>query len=107
MVGEEGDTIDVGAVVARIDTSAKAPEKPKVEEPKQEAKQEAPKAEKKEEKPAKVASASSSENIEIDNISPLAKQLLAEYNLNPSQVVGTGANGRITKMDILEAAAKL
>jgi 2-oxoglutarate dehydrogenase E2 component (dihydrolipoamide succinyltransferase) len=107
LVGDEGDTIGVGAVVARIDTSAKAPKKAKVETPKLEDKQETPKAEKKVEKPAEVASAGMSESFDAENISPLAKQLLVEYNLNPSQVVGTGANGRITKMDILEAAAKL
>jgi len=107
LIGEEGDTIEVGAVVVKIDTSAKAPDKPKAEAPKEEAKKEAPKAEKKEEKSAKVAPAGVAENEDIENISPLAKQLLAEYNLKANQVTGTGANGRITKMDILEAAAKL
>ena len=107
LIGEEGDTIEVGAVVATIDTSAKAPEKPK-EEPKSEQ----PKSESKSDKPApketKKEPKKETAKVEFDgNISPLAKQLLSEYNLNPNQVEGTGGNGRITKMDILEAAAKL
>jgi 2-oxoglutarate dehydrogenase E2 component (dihydrolipoamide succinyltransferase) len=105
LIGEEGDTIDVGAVVATIDTSAKAPEKPK-EEPKSEQ----PKSESKNDKPApkeaKKEPKKETPKVEFDgNISPLAKQLLTKYNLNPNLVEGTGANGRITRMDILEAAA--
>jgi len=108
-MGSEGDTIPVGSVIATIDTSAKAPagaakkEAPKSEEkPKEDAKPAA-----KAEKPVaeKTADTSNTANDELENISPLAKQLLSEYNLSAKQVTGTGANGRITKVDILEAAA--
>jgi len=105
-IGSEGDTIPVGSVIATIDTSAKAPAGA--------AKKEAPKAEEKpkeESKPAakpvaeKAVSANNSTDEDLENISPLAKQLLGEYGLSVNQVTGTGANGRITKIDILEAAA--
>lgn len=105
LIGEEGDTIEVGAVVATIDTSAKAPEKPK-EEPKASEKAEPAPSKPKEEKPPKKE-AEKPNPVEFDGqISPLAKQLLGKYNLNPNQVTGTGANGRITRLDILEAAAE-
>ena len=36
-------------------------------------------------------------------VSPVAAQLLQQYNISPSQVKGTGAGGRVTKVDALEA----
>lgn len=107
LIGEEGDTINVGAVVATIDTSAKAPDKPKEEAKKDEQKADVKKEQPKNKEDKSVKEAQPSTAEELDNISPLAKQLLVEYNLKSNQVTGTGANGRITKMDILEAAAKL
>jgi 2-oxoglutarate dehydrogenase E2 component (dihydrolipoamide succinyltransferase) len=38
-------------------------------------------------------------------LSPVVRTLLAEHGLAPSQVVGTGAHGRITRNDVLAAAA--
>jgi 2-oxoglutarate dehydrogenase E2 component (dihydrolipoamide succinyltransferase) len=34
-------------------------------------------------------------------LSPLVKRMLAENNLNPSQIEGSGQNGRVTKQDVL------
>lgn len=103
-LAKEGDEIKVGAIIVEIDETAKAPEGAAA--PKAEAKKEAAPAKaetKKEEKPAEkpaVAAADMSADVAI---APLAKELMLEYGLKPSQVKGTGPNGRITKTDVLEA----
>lgn len=99
---EEGDAVKVGQVVCHIDTDAARPgasseakaEAPKAEEPKKEE----PKAAepKKEETPATYASGTAS---------PAAKKILDEKNINPSDIKGTGKDGRITKDDAVNAEA--
>ncbi len=107
LIGNEGDTIPVGSVIATIDTSAKAPAgAAKTEAPKAENKPAVEKVEAPKKEEAKAPANNAAPTTEVDNISPLAKQLLAAYGLNSNTITGTGANGRITKLDILEAAAK-
>lgn len=93
---EEGDVVEVGGVVCLIDTDAKRPagqEAPvvKVEAVAESAKVETPKA-------APVATGNADAHS-----SPVAKNMMNEHNLRPEQVNGTGANGRITKKDVLAA----
>ncbi|MET3732059.1 2-oxoglutarate dehydrogenase E2 component (dihydrolipoamide succinyltransferase) [Moheibacter stercoris] len=95
---EEGDTVAVGQVVCLIDTSAAKPEGGAA--PAEEPKQEAPKAEepkKEEAKPAATTYASGTP-------SPAAKKILDEKGVAPSQVSGTGKDGRITKEDAMSAS---
>jgi len=40
-----------------------------------------------------------------EKLSPVVRRLLAEHNLDASQIVGTGPQGRITRDDVLAAAA--
>ena len=100
LIGSEGDTIEVNTVVAIIDETAEKPasaiqaEKPVESKPVETKKQET----KQEEKSVVVSSAS----IDVA-ASPIAKQLMTEYGVNPQSVKGTGSNGRITKIDVLEA----
>ncbi|MCO6495824.1 MAG: 2-oxoglutarate dehydrogenase complex dihydrolipoyllysine-residue succinyltransferase [Bacteroidetes bacterium] len=109
----EGDTVKVGDVVAMIDTNAKAP----TVTAKKEVKVEAPKIETA--KAATVATPTKTESKSVSSTkkdastfeqtysaSPLAEQLLKEYGLNPAKVKGSGLNGRITKMDVLQAAVE-
>lgn len=106
LIGEIGDTIEVNSVVAIIDETAEAPAQAVTPEPKA-----APVAEKvqKEEKPA-VSQTPSPAPIAADfsdlAASPIAKQLIQEYGVNPATITGTGSNGRITKIDVLEAIVK-
>jgi len=97
---EEGDAVAVGAVVCLIDTAAAKPtsvESPKVEAPKvEEKKAEAPKA-----APAPVATYAAS------TPSPAAKKILDEKSIQPSDVVGTGRDGRITKEDAVNAVPSM
>lgn len=104
LIGNVGDTIPVGSVIAVINTesakpaSAAAPETKPVSAPEPAKKEQAVPAAKKEEAPARTVAADS----EI-LISPIAAQLLAEYGIAAKDVKGTGPNGRITKVDALEA----
>ena len=101
---EEGDAVAVGAVVCLIDTSAAKPsgsapvaaevkaEVPKVEEKKVEAPKAAPVA-------AKTYAAQAP--------SPAAKKILDEKSIQPSDIIGTGRDGRITKEDAVNAVPSM
>ncbi|MHC9088799.1 2-oxoglutarate dehydrogenase complex dihydrolipoyllysine-residue succinyltransferase [Tenacibaculum mesophilum] len=95
---EEGDAVAVGAVVCHIDMDAAKPDgagAPKAAAPKTEEKKEAPKAE-----PAK-------ETYATGTASPAAKKVLAEKGMNPSDVKGTGKDGRVTKEDAVKAVPSM
>ena len=96
---EEGDAVEVGAVVCLIDTGAA---KPAGGEVKAEVK-EAPKAEvKKEEKPA-VAK----ETYASGTASPAAKKILNEKGVDAKSIKGSGKDGRITKDDAVKAVPSM
>jgi 2-oxoglutarate dehydrogenase E2 component (dihydrolipoamide succinyltransferase) len=107
LIGNVGDTIPVGSVVAIINTEAARPAEAKAAAPK--AAPEQPKAPAAEEKPKAEAKPSPATASVASNvlISPVAAQLLAEYGIAPETVSGTGSNGKITKLDALEAIVKL
>ena len=97
---EEGDTVAVGAVVCLIDTEGKpsgAP--PAVESPKV---VEAPKPAAVEVKAAPVAATYAS-----GTPSPAARKILDEKNIQPSDIIGTGKDGRITKEDAVNAVPSM
>jgi len=105
----EGDTVNVGDVVATIDTKAEAPAPSAKKEVKEEPKKaetavsaKTPSAEPVKEAPKKPTTVST----EDYSASPLADQLLKEYGIDPSKIKGSGLNGRITKMDVLQAAVE-
>ncbi len=94
-VAEEDQDLEIGALVAKIDTSAA---KGNGAAPKQEAP--APKEEKKVEA---AAPQTQTENYATGHPSPAAAKLMAENNLSASDIKGTGKDGRITKEDVLKA----
>ncbi|WP_412987820.1 2-oxoglutarate dehydrogenase complex dihydrolipoyllysine-residue succinyltransferase [Pontimicrobium sp. IMCC45349] len=96
---EEGDAVEVGAIVCLIDTSAAKPEgdAPAKEEAKPEAVKEAPKA------PA----VAESKTYATGTASPAAKKVLAEKGIAASEVKGTGKDGRITKEDAVNAVPSM
>ena len=97
----EGDAVEVGAVVCLIDTSAKAP---KVDAKKVSIKIEEKVVEKKEvELETKVEESSFASGTP----SPAAAKILSEKNISISNVSGTGRGGRITKDDALKALPKV
>jgi 2-oxoglutarate dehydrogenase E2 component (dihydrolipoamide succinyltransferase) len=100
---EEGDAVAVGAVVCLIDTSAA---KPSGSAPVAEAKvAEATKAEVKVEAP-KVAPVAE-KTYASQTPSPAARKILDEKNIQPSDVVGTGKDGRITTEDAVNAVPSM
>ncbi len=103
---EEGDAVAVGAVVCLIDTDGVKPGATAIETPKvEEKKVETPKAEVKVEavKVAPVAEKTYAESTP----SPAARKILDEKNIQPSDVVGTGKEGRITKDDAVNATPSM
>jgi len=101
---EEGDAVAVGAVVCLIDTSAA---KPSGSAPaKEEVKTEAPKVEEKKAEAPKAAPAPAA-SYATQTPSPAAKKILDEKNIQPSEVVGSGKGGRITKDDAVNAVPSM
>ncbi len=96
---EEGDAVEVGAVVCLIDTSAAKPEG--VEALKEENKEEAPKAE------TPKVPATETKTYATGSASPAAKKILAEKGMDASAVSGTGKDGRVTKDDAVNAVPSM
>lgn len=89
----EGDTLNVGAVICRIEVVEGQPA-PKKDTPEKD-KDEAPAVDKPEENGEKSYAAG--------HASPAAAKILKEKDIDPSDVAGTGRDGRITKEDALQA----
>lgn len=88
---QSGDVVPIGQVVGEIDESATQPKTKKKEEPA-------------EEKTSESKASRQSESSE--ELSPAVKKLLAENDLSPKDLQGTGPKGRITKGDVLEHLEK-
>ena len=94
-IAAEDDDLEIGALVARIDTSVAAPEgKAGKEEPAVAEKVD----DKKENVPATATYASG-------HPSPAAAKILREENIDATSVSGSGKDGRITKEDAVIAAS--
>jgi 2-oxoglutarate dehydrogenase E2 component (dihydrolipoamide succinyltransferase) len=94
---EEGDAVEVGQVVCLIDTSAEKPEG--TESPK--------KVEKVEATASEATATTSNTTYASGTPSPAANKILAEKNMDASQVNGTGRDGRITKEDAVSAVPSM
>lgn len=99
VLAAEGDTVKVGQVVVKIDTSFKPEAKPKTEA-KVEVKAEAKKEEK---ATATTAVVEKSGTYATGTPSIAAAKIMAENGVKSGQINGTGKDGRITKQDVLAA----
>ena len=110
---QEGATVAINAVVARIGDGAKAPQAPQESVPKEsapkeqpapppqpEAKAAAPPAAPKTEAAPPPAPEPPAESDDQGPLSPLVRKMAREYNIDLARVKGTGAGGRITKQDV-------
>jgi len=97
---EEGDAVAVGQVVCLIDTGAAKPEGGAAPA-KEEAKVEAPKTE------APKATPVAEKTYATQAPSPAARKILDEKNIQPTEIVGTGKGGRITKDDAVNAVPSM
>jgi len=98
IIAQEGDTLEIGAVVCTIEEGAGAPAGDK--------KADAPVAVT---ASAPVAATEASENPDsyaAGTASPAAAKILREKGIDPSTIKGTGKEGRITKEDAEKAVAK-
>jgi len=97
IVAEEGETLPIGATIARVGEDG--------EVPKEEKKQKAPEAA----APAAVetppTSASPSSTDGRPKASPVARRIAKERGLDLSQLQGSGPGGRIVKADVEKAEA--
>ncbi|MEM8907286.1 MAG: 2-oxoglutarate dehydrogenase complex dihydrolipoyllysine-residue succinyltransferase [Bacteroidota bacterium] len=100
-VAEEGDDLEIGALVAKIDTSvaAEGGNGTPPPAPEQPAKQPAPK----EEAIPSAPAAAVESNYATGHPSPAAAKLMKEHDLTASEINGTGKDGRITKEDVQKA----
>ena len=102
IIAAEGETVEVGALLARVEEGAAGT--------KLAAKQDAPKsapAKAADETPAPVAvAASASAAIDSSDLSPSVRRLVDEHKLNPANIAATGVGGRLTKADVLAAINK-
>lgn len=100
-LNKEGDVVAIGAVVAKIDTSAA---KPAAAEAKTETKPTESSAAKS--SPAPSHSNGGGKDIHADlksHLSPAVQKVVTENKLDPQAITGTGRDGRITKGDALAA----
>ena len=102
-VAKEDDDLEIGALVAKIDTSVaeEGGDSEPAPAPAAESKEEAPKAE---EVPAAAAPATE-ESYAKGHPSPAAAKILKENDIPADSVAGSGKGGRITKDDAQQAAA--
>lgn len=99
----EPGTVEVGAVIAKIDTSAAAPAGIEAEAAKPAPVAEIAKpVERQTPKPEPALQVASVANYAAGTPSPAAAKMMAENNIAAEKVSGTGPNGRITKQDILQ-----
>ncbi len=93
-VANEGDDIPIGGIYAKIDTSGTKGNAP--------AKTETT-AVKTETPAAEVKETADEFSYAYGHPSPAAKKLMDENGINPSDVKGSGKDGRVTKEDVLKA----
>ena len=109
IVVEEGETVAVGDVVAKVypGEAAVAPADESVSEDGREREAD----ESVDGRPAASADASSHESAPAEDreaapsepsLSPAIRKLVEEHELDPSQIKGTGKGGRLTKADVLD-----
>ena len=91
IITPKGDTVAVGAVIARIDLAGKP--------------NTAAKTAPQEKKPEPAAAASAGPVVDLssaklDDLSPAVRALVVEHKLQQSQIPATGPGGRLTKEDV-------
>ena len=112
-LAKEGDEVEIGATIANIDESAAQPASSNPEQKEDaetEVEQEAPEPEvittpTEETKPFVNEERGEIVDSPKDDIplSPAVRKILAETELDPASIYGTGKDGRITKADVLNA----
>jgi 2-oxoglutarate dehydrogenase E2 component (dihydrolipoamide succinyltransferase) len=97
-----GDTVEVGAVIATINDASGAGEATQIEEREapQPAGETAPAP-----APAPAPAAAKAAVGDAVTMSPAVRRAVLEHGVDPTQIRGTGKDGRLTREDVLAAAA--
>lgn len=105
-LAEEGDEVEVGQVVAEVDTERQAAEATEAGQP-AEATEAVAAGTEAQSGPAKQGPAkhdpSKHAPEDLEGLSPAVRRIVVEHNLDPSSIKGSGKDGRITKADALAA----
>lgn len=107
-VASEGDDLEIGALVAKIDTSAAEEDTGKSDEGSSKKNEESTEEKSAQgsssgESQAEKSSAASEDSYAKGVASPAAAKILREKGIDPENINGTGKDGRITKEDALKA----
>jgi 2-oxoglutarate dehydrogenase E2 component (dihydrolipoamide succinyltransferase) len=107
IVAKEGDTVEVGALLGYVNEGAAAAASPAPAPAAAPAKAEAAAPAPAASAPAPAADADDEGEGEGSNLtlSPAVRRLVLEHGLDPSKIKGTGKDGRLTKDDVMAAAA--
>ncbi|ATI78978.1 MULTISPECIES: 2-oxoglutarate dehydrogenase complex dihydrolipoyllysine-residue succinyltransferase [Sphingobium] len=99
LVAKEGDTVEVGALLAYVNEGGAAAAAPAAAAPAAKAEAAAPAP------AASAPAASDDEEGGSLTLSPAVRRLVLEHGLDPSKIKGTGKDGRLTKDDVMAAVA--
>ena len=114
-VVEEGATVEIGALIARVDTKTTAAATPKAEQTgavsasTPTSPPASPPASSPASGPASAPSSASGPVEAASDIMPMApavRRIISDYNLDPASITGTGKDGRLTKADVMAAIDK-
>ncbi|MEL6738837.1 MAG: biotin/lipoyl-containing protein, partial [Pseudomonadota bacterium] len=94
----EGDTVEVGAVIAVIEEGVSASAAPAKADTPAPAPAPAPAATAAKEAPSEDLAAAAA------TLSPAVRRAVLEHGVDPSTIKGTGKDGRLTKEDVIAAA---
>jgi 2-oxoglutarate dehydrogenase E2 component (dihydrolipoamide succinyltransferase) len=94
----EGDTVEIGAVIATLDTSAEAPAGGASETSAQAAAAST-------RAPSTAPATQMSAAPDPGHLSPAVRKAVNEKGVDPSTIQGTGRGGRLTKEDVMKAPA--
>jgi len=100
LIVSEGDDVQVGGLIAKIDTSVPAPAQKPEDEPKKET---APPPQKEVKAEKTIESVPQTQHYAANTPSPSAQKMISENKLDVFKLAGTGKDGRITKEDVISA----
>ena len=105
IVAKEGDTVEVGALLGYVNEGAAAAASPAPAPAAAPAKAEAAAPAPSASAPAPAADDEGEGEGSNLTLSPAVRRLVLEHGLDPSKIKGTGKDGRLTKDDVMAAAA--
>ena len=102
IIAVEGETVEVGALLARVEEGAAGAKLAAEQDVQKSALAKSAPAKAADDTPAPVvAAASAPAAIDKSDLSPAVRRLVDEHKLNPANIAATGVGGRLTKADVL------